>query len=145
MKDDQVLKQVADMVGIADSYVSAWGDEAKVESETIRRLLAALGYDTKNDEALLESANKKQRPDVLAPVQVVRSGEPMRIVMHLGQSARISDFSWRLETEQGEVMEGWLQSQLISDERANGGPLVFALPDDLEWGLSQAGSFSKAS
>ncbi len=47
MKDDQVLKQVADMVGIADSYVSAWGDEAKVESETIRRLLAALGYDTK--------------------------------------------------------------------------------------------------
>ncbi|WP_299012929.1 4-alpha-glucanotransferase [uncultured Photobacterium sp.] len=143
MKDDQVLKQVADMVGLADSYVSAWGDEAKVEDETIRCLLAALGYDTKNDEALLESANKKYRPDVLAAVQVVRSGEPMRIAMHLGQSARISDFSWHLETEQGEVMEGWLQSQLISDERAEGGSLVFALPDDLPWGYHKLQVFRK--
>ncbi|MGR5147984.1 4-alpha-glucanotransferase, partial [Photobacterium alginatilyticum] len=143
MKDDQVLKQVADIAGIADSYVSAWGDEAKVESETIRRLLAALGYDTRSDEALLESANKKHQPDVLAPVQVVRSGEPMRIAIHLDQAARISDFSWRLETEQGEVMEGWLQSQLISDERADGGPLVFALPDDLEWGYHKLEVFRK--
>ncbi|GAL02689.1 4-alpha-glucanotransferase [Photobacterium aphoticum] len=61
MKDDQVLKQVAEMVGIADHYVSAWGDEASVDSETIRRLLTALGYDTKNDEALLESAQKRLR------------------------------------------------------------------------------------
>ncbi|MGF1733746.1 4-alpha-glucanotransferase, partial [Photobacterium kasasachensis] len=143
MKDDQVLKQVADIAGIADSYVSAWGDEAKVESETIRRLLAALGYDTRNDEALLESANKKHHPDVLAPVQVVRSGEPVHIAMHLDHAARSSDFSWRLETEQGEVMEGWLQSQLISDERADGGPLVFSLPDDLEWGYHKLEVFRK--
>ncbi|UTV30238.1 4-alpha-glucanotransferase [Photobacterium atrarenae] len=143
MKDDQVLKQVADMVGIADSYVSAWGDEAKVDSETIRRLLAALGYDTKSDEALLESANKKQRPDVLAPVKVIRSGEPMHIAMYLGLSARISDFSWRLETEQGEVMEGWLQSQLISDDREDGGPLVFALPSELAWGYHKLEVYRK--
>lgn len=143
MKDDQVLKQVADMVGIADNYVSAWGDEAQVDSDTIRRLLAALGYDTKSDEALLESANKKLRPDVLAPVKVVRKGEPMHIEMHLGQSARISDFSWRLETEQGDVLEGWLQSQLVSDERADGGTLVFALPDDLAWGYHKLEVFRK--
>ncbi|ELR65529.1 4-alpha-glucanotransferase [Photobacterium marinum] len=143
MKNDQVLKQVADMVGLADSYVSAWGDEAKVSDETLRRLLAALGYDTKSDETLLESATKKHRPDVLAPVQVVRTGEPMHIAMNLGQSARISDFSWHLETEQGEVMEGWLQSQLIKDERAEGGALVFALPDDLPWGYHKLQVFRK--
>ncbi|PSW05434.1 4-alpha-glucanotransferase [Photobacterium lipolyticum] len=144
MKEDNVLKQVAEMVGIADSYVSAWGDEAKVEDETILRLLAALGYDTKNDDALLESARKKNRPDVLAPVQVIRRGEqPMHITLHLGVSARMSDFSWRLHTEQGEVMEGWLQSQLISDDRESGGPLVFALPDDLEMGYHKLEVFRK--
>lgn len=143
MKDDQVLKQVAEMAGLADSYVSAWGDEAQVENETLRRLLSALGYDTKNDDALMESALKKQRPDVLAPVKVVRNGEPMHIRLHLGVSARTSDFSWKLTTEQGVVMEGWLQSQLISDDRENGGPLVFALPDDLAWGYHKLEVFRK--
>lgn len=143
MKDDQVLKQVAEMAGLADSYVSAWGDEAQVENETLRRLLSALGYDTKNDDALMESALKRQRPDVLAPVKVVRNGEPMHITLHLGVSARTSDFSWKLTTEQGVVMEGWLQSQLISDDRENGGPLVFALPDDLAWGYHKLEVFRK--
>ncbi|EAS44079.1 4-alpha-glucanotransferase [Photobacterium profundum] len=143
MKDDQVLKQVAEMAGLADSYVSAWGDEAQVENETLRRLLSALGYDTKNDDALMESALKRQRPDVLAPVKVVRNGEPMHITLHLGISARASDFSWKLTTEQGVVMEGWLQSQLISDDRENGGPLVFALPDDLAWGYHKLEVFRK--
>ena len=143
MKDNQALKQVAEMVGIADSYVSAWGDEAKVKDETIRRLLMALGYDTKNDEALLESARKKHRPDVLAPVKVVRSGEAMHIALQLGASARVSDFSWRLTTEQGEVMEGWLQSQLVKDDREEGGELTFALPDDLAWGYHKLELFRK--
>lgn len=143
MKDDQVLKQVVEMVGLADSYVSAWGDEAQVENETLLRLLSALGYDTRNDDALMESALKRQRPDVLAPVKVVRNGESMHITLHLGVSARASDFSWKLTTEQGVVMEGWLQSQLISDDRENGGPLVFALPDDLAWGYHKLEVFRK--
>lgn len=54
--------------------------------------------------------------------------------LNLGTSARESDFSWRLETEQGEVLEGYLQSQIVRDERAEGGPLVFALPKNLAWG-----------
>ncbi|MGT0149376.1 hypothetical protein ACT691_05575 [Vibrio metschnikovii] len=34
----------------------------------------------------------------------------------------------------GEVLEGYLQSQIVRDERAEGGPLVFALPSGLAWG-----------
>ncbi|MDN3685037.1 hypothetical protein QW180_21490 [Vibrio sinaloensis] len=59
MKEQNALKQVAEMARIADSYVSAWGDEAKVEDATIRHLLASLGYDVTNDETLLQSAEKK--------------------------------------------------------------------------------------
>lgn len=143
MKHDNILKQVADMAGIADSYVSAWGDEAAVSDDTIRYLLNSLGYNTKNDEALLESASKKHRKDVLAPVQVTSDGDPIHVPLYLGMSARESEFSWHLETEQGEVMEGYLQSQLVSDDRADGGALVFALPENLPWGYHKLQIFRK--
>lgn len=134
MKQHNALKQVAEMARIADSYVSAWGDEAKVSDETIRHLLTSLGYDTTNDETLLKSAEKKHKKEVLDPVLVVRDGEPVEVTLNLGVSARESEFSWRLDTEQGEVLEGYLQSQIVRDERREGGPLVFALPSDIAWG-----------
>ncbi|MDF2153026.1 4-alpha-glucanotransferase [Vibrio sp. CAU 1672] len=134
MKEQTALKKVADMARLADSYVSAWGDEAKVSDETLRRLLKSLGYDTSSDKNLLASAEKKHKKDVLAPVLVLRDGEPVEVELNLGTSARESEFSWRLETEQGEVLEGYLQSQIVRDERAEGGPLVFALPKNLAWG-----------
>ncbi|USD67644.1 4-alpha-glucanotransferase [Vibrio sp. SCSIO 43136] len=134
MKQQSVLKQVAEMARITDSYVSAWGDEASVSDETIRYLLTALGYDTSNDEALLKSAEKKHKKDVLPPVLVLRDNQPVHIPLHLGTSARESEFSWRLETEQGEVLEGYLQSQIVKDDREQGGALVFSLPENLGWG-----------
>ncbi len=134
MKEQNALKQVAEMAKIVDHYVSAWGDEARVEDDTIRRLFASLGYDTTNDETLLKSAEKKHKKDVLDPVLVIREGEAVEVPLYLGVSARESEFNWRLETEQGEVLEGYLQSQIVRDERAEGGPLVFALPSDLAWG-----------
>ncbi|MGL0932919.1 4-alpha-glucanotransferase [Vibrio vulnificus] len=134
MKEQTALKKVAEMARLADSYVSAWGDEALVSEETLRRLLNSLGYDTSSDEKLLASAEKKLKKDVLAPVLVLRDGDPVEVELNLGTSARESEFNWRLETEQGEVLEGYLQSQIVRDERAEGGPLVFALPKDLAWG-----------
>lgn len=134
MQEQSVLKQVAEMAKIADSYISAWGDEAYVEDETIRRLLTSLGYDTSSDETLLKSAEKKHKKDVLDPVLVVRDGEPVEVSLYLGGSARESEFSWRLETEQGEIVEGYLESQIVRDERAEAGALVFKLPENLAWG-----------
>lgn len=134
MKKQSVLKQVAEMARVSDSYVSAWGDEAHVEEQTIRSLLTSLGYDTSSDDALLESAAKKHKDAVLAPVQVVKGDDqPVHITLNLTSGARVSDFSWRLELEQGEVLEGYLQSQIVSDDRHVGGPLVFKLPN-LQWG-----------
>lgn len=134
MKEHNALKQVAEMARIADSYVSAWGDEATVSDDTIRRLLASLGYDTTNDQTLLASAQKKHKKDVLDPVLVISEGDAVEVPLYLGVSARESEFNWRIETEQGEVLEGYLQSQIVRDERAEGGPLVFALPSGLAWG-----------
>lgn len=134
MNQDNALKQVAEMAKIADRYVSAWGSEAQVEDDTIRHLLASLGYDTSSDEALLQSAEKKHKKDVVDPVLVVHQSAAIEVPLYLGVSARESEFDWRLQTEQGEVLEGYLQSQIVRDERAEGGPLVFALPNDLPLG-----------
>ncbi|MGC9550359.1 4-alpha-glucanotransferase [Vibrio metoecus] len=134
MNQDNALKQVAEMAKIADRYVSAWGSEAQVEDDTIRHLLASLGYDTSSDDALLQSAEKKHKKDVVDPVLVVHQGAAIEVPLYLGVSARESEFDWRLQTEQGEVLEGYLQSQIVRDERAEGGPLVCALPNDLPLG-----------
>ncbi|CAM3921981.1 4-alpha-glucanotransferase [Vibrio aquimaris] len=134
MTQKNALEQVAEMANIATSYVSAWGQETQVEDQTIRDLLASLGYDITSEEKLIHSADKKHKQEVLNPVLVVRDGDPVYVSMNLGRSARESEFSWRLETEQGAVLEGYLQSQIVRDERSSGGPLVFALPSDLEWG-----------
>lgn len=61
MKEQTALKKVAEMARLADRYVSAWGDEALVSEETLRRLLNSLGYDTSSDEKLLASAEKNTR------------------------------------------------------------------------------------
>ncbi|MCG3735612.1 4-alpha-glucanotransferase [Vibrio cincinnatiensis] len=134
MKEHNALKQVAEMANIADSYISAWGEEASVSDDTIRRLLASMGYEVSRDEALLKSAEKKHKKEVLDSVLVVSDGEAIEVPLYLGVSARESEFDWRLETEQGDIFEGYLQSQIVRDERAEGGPLVFALPSDLPWG-----------
>ncbi|MDO6705994.1 4-alpha-glucanotransferase [Photobacterium sp. 1_MG-2023] len=129
MRTETVLKAVARQAGLAESYISAWGEDTPVSEETLARLLAAMGYDVSSDAALEASAARLQPREVLAPVQVIRQGEPVQVELMLGRSARVSDFSWRLLTEQGEVMEGWLQSQLVSDDRAQGGSLRVALPE----------------
>ncbi|MGF1906557.1 4-alpha-glucanotransferase [Aliivibrio salmonicida] len=131
--NNNAIYQVAEMAGLANSYISAWGDEEKVSDDTLTRLLAALGYDTKNDKTLLSSAEKKHKKEVLEAVKVIRDNEPLHVELHLGKSARISEFSWKLTTEEGEVLEGYLQSQVISDDRVDGGALLFSLPT-LKWG-----------
>jgi 4-alpha-glucanotransferase len=137
MNKQSVLKQVAQLANISESYISAWGDEAVVEDDTICSLLAALDYDTSSDEKLLKSAQKKHKKALLAPVQVVKGDDqPVHIELNITSGARISDFSWHLVTEQGEVFEGYLQSQIVSDARSEAGPLVFKLPN-LPWGYHQ--------
>jgi 4-alpha-glucanotransferase len=134
MTAPSVLHQVADLAKISRSYISASGTETDVSDETIERLLTALGYDLSSDEHLLQSADKKHKKSVLAPVLVKpANGELLEIELNLGKSARESEFGWRVETEQGEIIEGYLQSQITRDERAMGGPLVFKLPE-LPWG-----------
>lgn len=133
----QTLLKVADLAGIAPSYISMRGDDTEVSKETIAYILAELGYDTSSDSALLNSAEKKHKVDILDSVQVVYQCQPIEIELNLGVSARESEFEWQLITECGQSFSGYLQSQIVRDARAQGGPLVFSLPNDLPLGYHE--------
>ncbi|OLQ93233.1 4-alpha-glucanotransferase [Vibrio panuliri] len=137
MISNTVLKQAADAANIADSYISAWGSEANVEQESILRLLAALGYDTKDDQALLASCAQKAQLDVLAPVVVLKQNQAFEFALNIGKTARESDFKWSIQTELGERLEGEVSANIVRDDRATGGALVVALPTELPWGYHQ--------
>ena len=63
MKEQTALKKVADMARLADSYVSAWGDEAKVSEET--RSASA--------RVVIDNKDQKWRPGLFVSVQVTLS------------------------------------------------------------------------
>ncbi|MCL9781683.1 4-alpha-glucanotransferase [Vibrio sp. S4M6] len=137
MINENYVKEVANIAGISQHYISAWGEDTSVKDSTIIKLLSAMGYDSESEEALSKSVDKKHKSEVLEPVLVLQQGQPVEIALQLGVSARESDFSWRLHTEQGDVLEGYLQSQIVRDDRANGGPLVFSISTSLPYGYHQ--------
>ncbi|GLQ74204.1 4-alpha-glucanotransferase [Vibrio penaeicida] len=130
----EAIKRVASMANISEHYINAMGEETDVSAATVEYLLSSLGYDVSNDKALLKSAEKKHKKPVLQSMLVLTDDEDVHVDLHLGASARESEFSWRLETEEGDVLEGYLQSQIVSDRRKAGGPLTFSLPNNLPWG-----------
>ncbi len=138
-----VIKQVAQQEGLAERYVSAWGQEAQVSETTLGEILQALGYDIRDESQLLAQAAQRHKADVLAKVQVVLQGQEIMIELNLPASARVSEFSWQLNTEQGERFEGYLESQLVADERAESGKLRFALPNNFALGYHQLLLFRK--
>lgn len=134
MISQAVLYQVAERAKLARHYINASGQETQVSDDAISRILSALGYDMTDDASLLKSADKKEKKRVLDPVLVTQNDrEPIAIDLHLGVSARVSEFGWKVNTEQGQLLEGYVQSQVVRDERKEGGPLVFQLPS-LPWG-----------
>ncbi len=135
--DINILKKAAQIAGLSDSYTNAWGDEAKVEEEVLIKLLNALGYNTKDDTSLLASIERKQKAQVLAPVIVLQESKQLEVTLNLGKTVRLSDFSWTLTLENGEVLQGVVESQVVCDSRETDGKVRFRLIDSLPFGYHQ--------
>lgn len=133
--DTKKVTEIAQMANIADTYISAWGDDATVEDKVLLKLLDALGYDTQTEESLLKSVEKK--PSVMPAVVVMRQNSDMDITLNLGKTIRTSDFSWMLMAENGEVFQGELDDAIIADTRETDGTLVFRLAEQLPMGYHQ--------
>ncbi|RXJ74498.1 4-alpha-glucanotransferase [Veronia nyctiphanis] len=134
---NSTISQIAHEAGIAAEYIDAWGKGAVVDSKIQEALLTALGYDLSSEKALIKSAERKSQKDILSPVSVFKQTQQKHIHVNVSKSARLSEFSWRLDTECGQKLFGELSTLVASDTRVDGGELIISLPESLPVGYHQ--------
>lgn len=139
----ETLVQVSKEAGIKECYIDNWGEEAHISSETLDFMLRELGYDTSTDESLLASHEKEQKGETLAPVVFAKQDQHVEVALNISASARASDFEWRLTTEEGKSYSGYIQSDILQDDRETGGPLVFSIGQSLPFGYHQLEVYRK--
>ena len=105
MNAPDALRALASYCGIADDYLDVWGKRHATTDETRHALLAAMHLPVHDTEPaiILRALQQAAWRRTLPPVQVVRSGESIRI--ELGVPARAAKHPWRwtLRFESGEV------------------------------------------
>ncbi|TXM70997.1 malto-oligosyltrehalose synthase [Methylobacterium sp. WL120] len=97
------LQRLADLAGIADGYVDAFGKPVETPLEVRRGMLAALGFAVESDEAVVRS---------LAEAEALRNGLiPPLLPVEARRAARVpvrgeGTVNWRLVDERGSAREG---------------------------------------
>ena len=97
------LQRLADLAGIADGYVDAFGKPVETPLETRRGMLAALGFAVETDEAVAQSlgAVEALRNGLIPPLLPVEARRSARVPVR-GQGILV----WRLVDERGASRDG---------------------------------------
>ncbi|MCE0495144.1 4-alpha-glucanotransferase [Vibrio salinus] len=131
------LVRVSKEAGIKECYIDSWGKEAHISSHTLSFMLQELGYDTSSDKSLQTALEKEKKSEILSPVVFAQEDQHVEVPLRISLSARESDFEWCLTTEEGESFSGYIQSDIVKDDRENGGPLIFSIGQALPFGYHQ--------
>ncbi len=122
------LEHVADLAGIAKCYTDAWGNETEVPEQTLRQILAIMGYDMSEDARLMASAIHKHQSRLSEPVIVVRGdGQPVDITLSIGRDASYEHFSWQIRTEDHQYLDGEVATHLLTDHRDSDGTVTLRI------------------
>lgn len=113
---EAALLGLAELAGIAPGYVDAWGQPRRVGLDTLRALLAAVGYpaDTPAEiAASVAAAEAESWRGLLPPVTVVTAGDPaVTMPLTVPQRLDAGQVLWVVATEEGGRSE---QSRSIDD------------------------------
>ncbi len=104
-----LIEQLASARGIANDYVDAWGNPALVSPESKSAMLAAMGYQVDDENALrtqLEQEHATHWQQPLDPVVVSRIGEPLTFDVRLPISQVNDELTWEIRTEDGNLLSG---------------------------------------
>ena len=107
----ELIKQLAALVGLQDSYVHAQGHTEVISLDKQQAILQAMGYDLTSNDALQEKiVELSEQPwlEVIAPVTVCQQGEPLRIRVQQLQQNAVSDWQWQINTEEQQQFSGSL-------------------------------------
>lgn len=107
----ELIKQLAALVGLQDSYVHAQGHTEVISLDKQQAILQAMGYDLTSNDAMQEKiVELSEQPwlEVIAPVTVCQQGEPLRIRVQQLQHNAVSDWQWQINTEEQQQFSGSL-------------------------------------
>jgi 4-alpha-glucanotransferase len=103
-----LLEQLVEYRGIESNYNDAWGRPTAIETATKNKLLLAMGYHVNEPNLLLKQVqdhSNKTWLSVLNPVQVLRIGEHLQIVVRLPIELVTDEYVAKIDTELGEVLQ----------------------------------------
>lgn len=128
----KLIKQLAALVGLQDSYVHAQGHTEVISLDKQQAILQAMGYDLTSDDALQQKITElSEQPwlEVIAPVTVCQQGETLRIrIQQLRQNA-VSNWQWHIITEEQQEFSGSLiitARDIIAQQHTHQGEVLAA-------------------
>ena len=133
---DPRLEALARLHGIETGYHDIWGQWRPASEETLHALLAAMGVEARDPEAVEARLRAHEREiwhRVVAPVTVLRASQlASGVRIQLQEGAQQRALAWRLNEEGGEVREQPftpLKLQLLEEHDLPAGRArAFALP-----------------
>lgn len=129
MQNDFTLARLAEAVGILPSYVDQTGTETRVTSDRTRvAILGAMGIDASTPDRAreaMEALEASESSRLLAPVRVVRAGDPdaSRVVVRGPQGDGAVEWTLELVPESGDATRRTGSTPLERD-----GSFVLSLP-----------------
>lgn len=121
-----LIEQLASWRGIQADYVDAWGNPATVKPENKKKLLAAMGYPTHDDESLVERMSIElmhQWTRMLPPVLVFKRVEYYELTISVLRDQANQLFKWTLTQEDGQCRYGQftpLDGELLETKKLDG-------------------------
>jgi 4-alpha-glucanotransferase len=125
MTSDRTLLRLARLAGVASSYEDAWHRRRSTDSETLRRVLAAMGIAAEDDRAAAQSVAALEEAawgTVLPPVVTAIADAPVRVPLTI-EGREEGRLSWSLSLENGEHRQGAVLLEMLPvlDESGEGG------------------------
>jgi 4-alpha-glucanotransferase len=128
----ELIKQLAALAGLQDSYVHAQGHTEVISLEKQQAILAAMGFDLSSEAAIQQHIHQlTEAPwlEVLAPVNVSQHGQPVQLCLQQRQHQALSDWQWQITTEDQQQLSGSLSvsaSDIVARQQTSMGEVLAA-------------------
>jgi 4-alpha-glucanotransferase len=128
----ELIKQLAQLAGLQDSYVHAQGHTEVVSLDKQQAILKAMGYDLSSETAIQQYiTDLTEQPwlEVVAPVNVCQQGKAITLRIQQLQQQAVSDWHWQIETEDHQHFSGKLtinSSQISRRQHTRQGEVLMA-------------------
>lgn len=128
----ELIKQLAALAGLQDSYVHAQGHTEHISLDKQQAILQAMGFDLSTDAALqrqITSLTERPWLEVVAPVTVCTEGQQLKVRIQQVQHQAQSDWQWQIVTEEQQHYDGTIHicaSDIIARQPTSKGEVLAA-------------------